>query len=138
MWHTGKKNDVGLVFLYDELMTRTKQECMKLDMQFVGYGYIKDYKLFQYRKSLVAIHQDQAKGKRGNDKVFGSVYLVPNFSYNIIALDGYYYCSLARLGKSTPHDMRMREKVTCHLFELKTLDELICHKYNDLKMVNTW
>lgn len=138
MWHYSKKNDLDLVFLYDDLMTNEEQERIRLHLKFVGYAYIENHKLFTYRKSVVAMHQDNAKGKCLNTKVFGSVYEVPQFSYNAIVLDAYYYCSMARLGITTKHDMRTRKKVTCHLFEVGTLDELISHKYNVIATTRAW
>lgn len=138
MWYQSKKDDLDLVFIYDGLMTHEEQERIKLVLNFVGFAYITDYKLFTYRKSVVAMHQDDAKGYHQNDKVFGSVYEVPQFSYNALMLDGYYYCSMARIGVNSKHDMRMRKKVACHLFEIDTLDELVCHKYNVIATTRAW
>lgn len=137
MWYQGKKNDLDLIFIYDDLMTHEEQERMKLDFQFIGYAYIKDYKLFTYRKSVVAMHQDDAKGYRLNDKVFGSVYLVPHFSYNSVILDAYYYCSMAKIG-SLRHDMRIRKKATCHLIEFDSLDSFVRHKYKHIATTTAW
>lgn len=130
MQYTGKKNDVGLIFIYDELMLHALQKTLHLDLEFVSFAYVEGYKLFHYRKSVVAMRDTEVKRAYGNNKVFGSVYQVQNFNYKALYLDGYYCCSYARTGSNSIHDLRTRDTTYATLFSLDSQEDLIYHKYH--------
>lgn len=145
MWYTSKKNDLELnngltlVFIYDALMLNVVQERFALPLKFVAFGYIEGYRLYHYRKQVVAMPNHKISARNyGNAKVFGAVYAIQNFNYSAIKLDAYYYCSQARIGQTTLHDMRERLQSDIHLFDLSTVDELLSHHYEPFNTVTGW
>lgn len=135
MQYTIKKDDVGLIFIYDKLQLESLQKALHLDLEFVGFAYIKGYKLYHYRKSIVAMREMEGKRRYGNNKVFGSVYKVPNFYYNALKLDAYYYCSQARTGSTSEHDLRQRQEGIAQLIHFDTIKQFVNHAYSPLSMI---
>ena len=138
MQYTIKKDDVGLIFIYDKLQLESLQKALHLNLEFVGFAYITGYKLYHYRKSIVAMREMEGKRRYGNNKVFGSVYKVPNFYYNALKLDAYYYCSQARIGKESEHDLRCRVKDDVTIIQFTSKDELINHAYKTSSKIKAY
>lgn len=124
MWYKSKKDAMGLVFIYDELMKKETQQKLKLNMKFVSLAYVEGYKLYHYRKSFVASSHECTRRTWGNDKVYGAVYQIPK--ENVTLLDAFYYYFPSQ--KETQNNLRDKKIDNVTLFSINSLDDLLSYR----------
>lgn len=121
-----------LVFLHNNLMV--DYDKLNIPMVFVSFGFVEGK---MYKRTI--IKNNEVYRKRGNDRVYGGIFLIKHSSsYYIRVLDAYHICSLSRLYKNHPLDLYHRYKTLVTPIKFETLEEFATYKFIELDAIPCW
>ena len=120
------------VFLYDRILDPDVLEQLRLGMVFVAYGRISAqmfnfYDQQEFHKVAVKIDATTRPGTMRF--VYGAIFALKYPEPSLVALDGYYGCSKARLGVNIPYDTYRRDEMGVQVIYPQTLRDIKSKTY---------
>lgn len=126
-----------ILFLYDELMTRSTQQNLRLPIHFLSYGYVRGRMYWcndeKKRRYFIIPPSTQKHIKNVNDYVYGGIFVINDYEEYERSLYSFYNSSIAYLGKSIQEDLYIPEKIQITPIKFKTLQELEECRYTSLE-----
>lgn len=121
-----------LIFLYNELLDSEKRDLLQIPLTFISFGYI-DGKLYKYKDTVMAIRNGTREW--GNNKVYGALFTLDDYNFNIRFLDGMHVCSKSRIYINHDLDLFHRNEICVTPIVFNTLEEFVTLQYKELEGV---
>ena len=123
-----------LVFLSNNFLSPDFRRNTRIPLEFITFAHIKANLYHNIRNDGVI--NIIGHKHRGNDVVYGALFLLQDFSFHIQTLDAFHNCSLSALRRNHKLDPQHRVMVRATPLSFTTIDELERLKYLERPCIN--